>query len=294
MSGHVSGHVSGHGSGPGAPAPPPLPRRPLRRGHTLRVLLAGWRAELAGAAEYRVDLVIGTVVTTIWLGISVAPVLVVALHTDDTSGAGGWTLPRLLLLQAVWYLLDAVVWSLLVMNVGDWEEKVRLGTLDGLLLRPVSSLVLASLGRIYLPDLPKFVLGSGLAVWAVVLGGGPVGWLPTLAFLAATASALVLIWAVGVLANYKTLTHVRFDGWSALFAAQNLARVPVPFYGPVLRVLLTAVVPIAFLSTVPAQVFFGTASPWLAVVSVALAAGAVRLTSVLWRRELARYAGAMG
>ncbi len=265
--------------------------RPLRAGHTLRVLWAGWRAELAGAAEYRGDLVIGTIVTTIWLGISVAPVLVVALHTDD---ANGWTLPKLLFLQAVWYLLDALVWAFLIMNIGYWEEQVRLGLLDGQLLRPVNSLVLCSLGRVYVPDLPKVALALGLGTVAVVLGGGPVGWLQSVAAAAAIVSALVLMWAIGVLANYKALTHVRFDGWAALFAAQNLARVPVPFYGPVLRVVLTAVVPIAFLATVPAELFYGDVSPWLGLVSVALALVSVTVVSHLWRREVARYAGAMG
>ena len=268
-----------------------LRRRPLPRGHTLRVLWAGWKAELAGAAEYRVDLVIGTIVTTIWLGISVAPVLIVALHTDD---ANGWTLPRLLFLQAVWYLLDAVVWAFLIMNVGYWEEHVRLGLLDGKLLRPVNSLVVCSLSRVYVPDLPKFVLAFGLGVVAVALGGGPPGWVHALAAAAAIGSAMVLMWAIGVLVNYKARTHVRFDGWPALFAAQNLARVPVPFYGEVLRAVLTAVVPIAFLATVPAQLFFGDVAPWFGAVAVVLAAAAIRVTWYLWRRELGRYAGVMG
>lgn len=266
-------------------------RRPLPRGHTLRVLWALWRAELAGAAEYRFDLVIGTLVTTIWLGISVAPVLIVALHTDDASG---WTLPRLLFLQAVWYLLDAVVWAFLIMNVGYWEEHVRLGLLDGRLLRPVNSLVLCSLGRVYIPDLPKFVLAVGLGAVAVGLGGGPPSWLHAVAAAASIVSAMVLMWAIGVLVNYKALTHVRFDGWAALFAAQNLARVPVPLYGRVLRVVLTAVVPVAFLATVPAQLFFGDVAPWLGAVAVLLAALAIRVTWFLWRRELGRYAGVMG
>ncbi len=263
----------------------------LPRFHTLRVLSTAWRAELAGAAEYRGDLVIGTIVTTIWLGISVAPVLVVALHTGD---ANGWTLPKLLFLQAVWYLLDAVVWVVLIVNVGYWEDEVRVGQLDGRLLRPVNSLALCSLSRLHVPDLPKVVLAFGLGALAIALGGGPAGWLPSLAAAVSIASALVLTWALGVLANYKVLTHVRFDGWSVLFAAQNLARVPIPFYGPFLRIVLTVVVPIAFLATVPAEIFYGDASAWLALVAVALAVVSVRLTAVLWRREVGRYAGVMG
>lgn len=258
---------------------------------TVRVLLACWRADLAAAGEYRVSLITGTVVSTLWLGISVAPVLVVTAHTDD---AGGWTLSRLLFLQAVWYLVDAVVWVILTQNVWQWEDHVRLGTLDGLLLRPVNSLVMCSLSRLHVPDLPKVVLALGLGAWAVALGGGPPGVLPALAALVATLSALVLTWSMGVLANYKVLTQVQFDGWTAFFAAQNLARVPIPLYGPVLRVVLTAVVPIAFLATVPAQLFFGDVSLWLAAVAAAIATGAIALTSVLWKRELLRYTGGMG
>jgi ABC-2 type transport system permease protein len=258
---------------------------------TWRAIFASWKADLAGAAEYRMDLITGVAISTIWLGISIAPVLIVAAHTD---GAGGWTTPRLLLLQAVWYLLDAVVWVVLIVNVGYWDEHVRRGTLDGLLLRPVNSLLMCSLSRIHPPDLPKIVLAIGLGVVAIAMGGGPVGVLPTVAFLVATCCSLVLMWALGVLCNYKVLTHVQFDGWSALFAAQNASRVPIPLYGPLLRVILTAVIPIAFLATVPAQLFFGDASLWMALVAVALAIGATRLASFLWRRELLRYSGAMG
>ena len=269
----------------------PVSLRPSQWRTTVRALLASWRAELSGAAEYRVDLVSGTLVSTIWLAVSITPMLVVAVHTD---GAGGWTLPRLLLLQAIWYLLDAVTWALLIMNVGWWEEYVRLGTLDGMLLRPVNSLVMCSLSKLHPPDLPKVVLALGLGVVAIALGGGPVGVVPTLACILATLSALVLMWAIAVLANYKALTHVQFDGWAAVFAAQNASRVPIPLYGQALSIVFTAVVPIAFLATVPARLFYGDAAAWVALISVALAGAAILLTSMLWRRELRRYAGAMG
>ena len=270
---------------------PPTRKRPSRARQTLRVLWWGWKADFAGATEYRVDLVSGTVVSVIWLAISVAPTLIVAGHV---GAADGWTLPRLLFVQAVWYLLDAMVWMLLMVNVTQWTKDVQMGTLDALLLRPVSSLVLCSLGRLNVQDIPKVVLALGLGVVAVMLGGGPVGIAPTIAAIMCIGAALVLMWAAGVLANYKTLSQVKFDGMFLLFGVHDLARVPVPLYGPMLRVVLTVVVPVAFLTTVPAQMFFGDASLWLAPAAVGIAAGAVVLTSVLWRRELRRYTGAMG
>lgn len=258
---------------------------------TARVLLACWRADLAAAGEYRGELVSGTVVSTAWLLISAAPVLVLSLHVPS---AAGWTVPRLLMLLAVFYLLDAVVWTFLALNLGTLSDQVRDGSLDALLLRPVSSLVMCSLSRLHAQDLPKFVLAAGVAVWAVVLGGGPPGPVEAVAALVATGCAVVLIWVLGVLAGFKVLTQVEFDGWVVLFLSQNLARVPVPLYGPVLRVVLTAVIPIAFLTTVPTQLFYGDAAPWVAGVSVLLATGGVLLVSRLWRGELLRYTGAMG
>jgi ABC-2 type transport system permease protein len=88
------------------------------------------------------------------------------------------------------------------------------------------------------------------------------------------------------------LTHVRFEASFALAAVHNLARVPSPLYGPVLHLVMTVVVPVTFLTTVPAQLFYGTASLWWALASVALTAVAV--TSRLWHGELRRYTGSMG
>ncbi len=67
----------------------------------------------------------------------------------------------------------------------------------------------------------------------------------------------------------------------------------LPLYGPVVQVLLTVVVPVAFLATIPAQLLFGELPPVVVVACVAVALVAVRLTAFLWRRELRQYTGAM-
>ena len=64
-------------------------------------------------------------------------------------------------------------------------------------------------------------------------------------------------------------------------------------YGPVVQVLLTVVVPVAFLATIPAQLLFGELPPVVVLACVAVALVAVRLTAFFWRRELRQYTGAM-
>jgi ABC-2 type transport system permease protein len=97
-----------------------------------------------------------------------------------------------------------------------------------------------------------------------------------------------------VLANYKAISQVRFDGMFAVTAAHNLARVPVALYGPDLQVVLNFVVPVAFLCTVPAQVLFGDVDLQWVLGAVLLTAAVLSVTSRLWNRELRNYAGAMG
>lgn len=257
---------------------------------TVRAIWWGWKAEFSGAAEYRADLVSGTIVSAVWLALSISPMLVVSAHAQ---AAAGWTLPRLLFLQSIWYLMDAVLWMLIMNNARELADKVQDGTLDAILLRPVNSLVLCTLGRIYVQDLPKVVLAVGLGAWAVAAGGGPATPLAAAAGLVAVACACVLMWAAGVLANFKSITHIQADGMFALHAAHNLARVPTSLYGPVLHVVMTVVVPIAFLTTVPAELFFGLISLWWLLASLALTAAVVWVTSWLWHRELRGYTGAM-
>jgi ABC-2 type transport system permease protein len=79
----------------------------------------------------------------------------------------------------------------------------------------------------------------------------------------------------------------------AVHAVHNLARVPTPLYGPALHLMFTVVLPISFLTTVPAELFYGTTGLVSALATVALATGTVLVTSRLWRRELRHYTGAM-
>jgi ABC-2 type transport system permease protein len=257
---------------------------------TARAVWWTWKAEFSGAAEYRADLLSGSLVSACWMGVSIAPVLAVSRVLD----APGWSLPNLLFLMAVWYLLDAVVWMILVPNCSRLPDRVQDGTLDGVLLRPVSSLVMCTVGSVYVQDVPKVVLAVGVGSYAVAAGGGPASAVAAVATAVAVSCACVLMWAIGVLTHYKALSAVRLDAFFLVAAVQNVSRVPTPLYGPLLHVVMTFVLPISFLATVPAQLLFGAVSPWWAVASVGLTAVVVALTAVLWNRELRRYTGAMG
>lgn len=258
---------------------------------TVRVIGALWRAELAKSFTYRADLVVGLVVNGLWLSAVILPVLFAFDRADSTNG---WSMGQLLVVQAVWWLLDAVLWMFIIPNMADLSNRVANGELDMVLLKPVNSLLYCSVRQLIIHDLLKlplaFILaGYGMAISAdtgITIGGLAMGLL-------AIVSAMVLMWSIGVLAHAKAITSVRFDaGWLAV-GALNLARVPSSFYGPALRIFMTAVIPIAFLTTVPVQLFYGLVAWWMGPISVVVAAVSVKLAAVVWGHQIQRYDGAM-
>lgn len=256
---------------------------------TGRALWANWKASVASAAEFRTDAVVGLLVSTAWLAFAVAPAVVVF---ENVESAQGWTLSRLLFVSAVWYALDAMMWVLIFKNIVTWPDQVRLGELDAILLRPVDSLTMASLMRLNVADLPKIPIALVLA-GATLLFGESVSFGAIVPAMVATVAAMVIFWAVAVLANVKVLTSVRFDGTFLLHTTHNLARIPTPLYGNAVRLLLTVAVPITFLTTVPAEVIYGASSRWMALASVAVAALLTVAARLAWRHQVRRYVGAM-
>lgn len=261
-----------------------------RVGRTARALGVQWRAELTAAAGYRTDLLTGLVVSSFWLVFAIAPVVVLFQHVDVTEG---WTLGSLLLVQAIWFGLDAFLWLFLIPNLSQLSERVRSGELDMLLLRPVDSVTMATVGRLHIHDVPKLVIAIVVGVVTVVAGDLEVTPLRLVSGLVAVASACLLMWALGVLVHAKALTSVRFDAGFGLHSIHNLARVPTPLYGPTARLVLTVVVPVAFLTTVPAELLTGRTSHVMALVSLAVAVVAAALARAAWSHQVRRYTGAM-
>ena len=72
----------------------------------------------------------------------------------------------------------------------------------------------------------------------------------------------------------------------------QLARFPVSLYPSGVRLLLTWVVPVGFLTTVPAEMLIGRTSPGMVAISVSVAVGAAGLSAFIFRIGLRRYSSA--
>jgi ABC-2 type transport system permease protein len=258
------------------------------------VRLAGQFARASAQSElaYRANFWIGLFHSLLNLLTGVLGVLVIFGQVDSIQG---WDLPSTLALLGVYLTLSALrdlfIGPSLESLVG-MDGEIWTGTFDFTLLRPVNAQFLASVRHWRPFALVDLVLGLGVLAVAV----GQLGQALTLARLAAFLLTLI----VGVVILYAIL--LAFSAlvlWSPGFLFTwlfdglfRMARYPVGLYPGWLRLVLTWIVPVGVMTTVPAQALTGALSVGMLLGSGALAAALFAGASALFQAGLRRYTSA--
>ncbi|KZR80125.1 hypothetical protein PMIT1342_02072 [Prochlorococcus marinus str. MIT 1342] len=233
-------------------------------GRYLLSLKRFWGTALAGQLEYQANMLIDLLAM---VGSLAGSIFVLSVFFGQGRDLGGWSWEAALVVQGIYTFLDGVSSTWLRPNLGEIVTHVREGTLDFVLLKPIDSQFWVSL-RIMAPaGLPEMGLGLVLIVWAASRAGA--------SFSLGTVLGAVLMLCVGGVILYAlwfviAATSIWFvKTWNAtevLRAVLASGRFPVSAYPPTLRLVFTLVLPVAFLTTVPAEVILGRAAmPMLAL-----------------------------
>ncbi len=255
----------------------------------LRLFRSFARADLQYALEYRVNTAVELVRMVVLVATSVAAVLVLFSYTDDLNG---WTLPQMLVVLGVFYLVQGVGELLFVPNFSNLMEQIRLGTLDFALLKPASSQFLVSARHLQFPEASQIALGAVVTVLGIARLGGVGPW-EAGAFVVALACGFAILYALLLVIGTLSFWLVRVENLMAIYwAFLDAARFPVDIYPAWLRVSLSTVVPIGLAVTVPASAATGKLDALGLAGMLAATVAAVVFASWFWRRGLRAYTGA--
>ena len=256
----------------------------------LRMFRAFASSEFQFEMEYRGNFYLSIIEMFLVIGTSIAAVLVMFQHTTTMNG---WTLPQMIVLLGVYYLIQGGVNIVFSPSFERLMEHVRVGTLDFHLLKPVNTQFLVSTRHLRVVRVADLVLGLVVVIVGLVQVGEQVGLAQALLFALALVFGVMLVYSL--LLGLVTLSFwfVRIENLLAIFwAFTEAGRFPVDVYPLWLRVSLSTIVPIGIAVTAPANVIAGRMD-WIGVgmlgVGTALAIG---LASAFWRWGLRNYTGA--
>lgn len=247
-------------------------------------------ATISAQLEYRANF-LGAVLASLGeVGVALLGISVLFFQ-PGTQTVGGWTFREALLVTGFFMLTEGFISVVIQPNMSRIAEAVRTGSMDFTLLKPIDSQFNVSTRNLNVLRIPDILIGLGLIVYAASgLTISPVGVLQAAVLY---LSALVIVYCIWLGLSTTAFWFVKTQNASELFnGVFGAARFPVTAFPVPVRFLLTFVVPVAFITTVPAQAMTGHLSPTLALASPVVAALLFVATRLFWLKTVGSYTSA--
>ncbi len=203
----------------------------------------------------------------------------------------GYNATQVFFFYLTFALVDSIP-QLLFREVYRFRQQVLSGNFDYYLVRPISVLFRSLFGGSDLLDMPLTIINI---VLLVIIGAR----LPGISFFSSIAYIVLLMNAIliaaalhiGVLCLGILTTEV--DNAIMLYRdISQMGRFPIDIYKEPLRGLLTFVIPVGVMMTMPAKVLMGILSPQLFIISCCIGIAAFLLSLSLWHYALRSYTSA--
>ena len=218
--------------------------------------------------------------------------LVLYAMFDNATSVGGWSFGEALTLYGVFMVFEALIDIFMYPSLNKLPEYIRLGTMDFFLLKPISAQFMVSFRYLSVWMLPQLLLAFALIGYGMAQSE-QLHVTAVLLVLILLLCGSVIVYAIWFMLTTTAFWLVKVANISELFYAFfTTGRFPVSAFPTWARFLLTFVVPIAFITTVPASAAVGRLTVGAVVGSVAMAGALFIVSRLFWRYAVANYTSA--
>ena len=261
--------------------------------HPFKLYLRLLRIAIQGRMQYRADFITG-IIGVILMNLSV--LTLIGILIDRFHDLGGWTMWEMVFLYCMWMVAHSL-YSIFLMHIRTLEDYLVQGTFDQFLMRPASAFVLFLGREVSYIGLGDMAFGIGGLVLAYRgLGLNWAAWQWGFFFMAVISGFIVegcIILTITAMAFWTGRS--RRAAGLANQANMLVQYYPVRIFGSAFQVLVTAILPFAFMNYYPAMALLGKANPatdpwwWLAYASPAAAAALLAIAGGVWTYALEHY-----
>jgi ABC-2 type transport system permease protein len=261
-------------------------------GRYLKLLWIQLRSSMLLALQYRWDFLVDGAISLFYAVTAVAPLYVVFHNRDSIAG---WTAPEALLVSGWFILLDAIIDGAISPSLNSVVDHIRQGTLDFVLLKPADAQFLVSTARFQPWKLTNGIGALAVFIYAFRQMGRAPEVLGTLTAVALLGVSTVLLYSLWILTVSAAFYVVKVDNLSYLFTSIfDAARWPATIFKGVVRFIFTFVIPLALMTTYPAEAMLGRLEVSTVLLSLVGTAAFAAFARVVWLRSIAKYTSASG
>ncbi|MER3433814.1 MAG: ABC transporter permease [Leptolyngbya sp. ERB_1_1] len=253
-----------------------------------QVLQLFWQTAIAAELEYRINFVIAAFTS---LGGLVGSLFGLFLFYQTGYTFAGWRWEEALIVVGIFTLLEGFSSTFLAPNLNRIVRHVQEGTLDFVLLKPISSQFWLSGHTISPWGLPDIIFGAIVILYAGSrLNIHPSAYLISLIPL---VFGLAILYSLWFMLGATSIWFVKiYNVTEVLRGLIEAGRYPMAAYPIAYQFFFTFIVPVAFLTTIPAEAMLGrTEFSWI-IGAGFLAIALLFVSRFFWRFALRFYTSA--
>ncbi|BAZ45665.1 hypothetical protein NIES4102_26910 [Chondrocystis sp. NIES-4102] len=215
----------------------------------LKILRLFWSTAIAAELEYRLNFLLATITSIANL---VGSLFGLFLFYRTGYTFQGWNWQEATIVLGLFTLLQGFSATFLVPNLNSIVKQVEEGTLDFVLLKPISSQFWLSTKTISPWGLPDLFFGMVLIIYAGTKLG--LTWYNYVASIIPLCFGILILYSLWFVLGATSIWFVKvYNVTEVLRGLLEAGRYPMSAYPAIYRIFFTFVVPVAFLTTVPAQ-----------------------------------------
>lgn len=256
----------------------------------MKVLLEFFRACMVEDLEYRTHFVGNVVTSLFWVIIAI---LTVDVFFGQTTNLGGWNYYEVLVLLGIFNTINGFIEFALRQNMTRIVEHIRKGTLDYVLTKPVDSQFFVSFRHLVFWRLADIFWGVILILYSLTKLDRWPTLLDFLIFMILILTAMILVYSIWMILMTTSFWFVKIENLSFIFSSFfETTRFPVDVYKGWLRILLTFILPAAFMTSVPAAALTGKWTITTTLIAVFVSVVFFMVSRIFWKFALRSYTSA--
>lgn len=231
----------------------------------LRVFATLLRNSLVRDMSFRGNFVLECLSSMSWVFMNLGFYLLIFQYTEEIGRGSGWGKYEFFVFLATTMFVNSVVQAFFMPNAEELSERIRTGSLDFVLLKPIDTQFLVSLERVDWSALSNFLVGAGVLGYSLAqLAARPdhpitMGPLVVALYLLYVGCGVAILYSLMVVLAATSIWLGRnqslYDFW---FYITNFSRYPMEIYsgdyGTPLRVVFTFFIPVLVVVNVPARI----------------------------------------
>ena len=256
----------------------------------LKVYKKFLHTSLASELEYKTNILVDLITAILSL---IGSIFLLSIFFQNNAYIGGWKFEQALIIQGIYTILNGITNTWFNPNLTEIVKHIREGTLDFVLLKPIDSQFFISLKKINPSGFLEIMLGFFLLFFCIRINQINLNLsFLTLSFITISCSICIL-YSLWFFISTTTIWFVKT--WNAIEVLRSflyIGRFPLNSFSFSLRIFFSVFIPIAFITTIPSEVFLGLSQLWKILLEVIVASVFLITSRKFWLFALKFYSSA--